>query len=320
MITALISHPAFHHHNDQHPENPLRLKALETRLAARGLNRQLHQFDARPATDEQLLAVHAEHYLARLQRLANRADAEHRALEAAPDTPIDAARLTAARLAAGGVARAVDLVMREQCDNAFCAIRPPGHHAERDSAMGFCLYNNVAVGIAQARLRYGVERIALIDFDLHQCNGSIDIFADDPGVLICSSFQRDLFPWRYQREAPANVVNAALAPGEGAERLRELIDHDWLPRLEAHRPQLVFLSAGFDAHREDPLGELCFEDADFVELTHFALGVAERHAQRRLVSVLEGGYAPKTLSRCVALHLDALAGLGVRETPSELPG
>ncbi|WP_104204180.1 histone deacetylase family protein [Billgrantia saliphila] len=307
MITAFISHPNcdLHHMGPEHPESPLRLEAIRARLALTGLLQQTMQSEARPATEEELGRVHALRHLRALDKCVP----ESGIVVLDSDTMMNPDSLEAARVAAGAVVRGVDQVYRGQADNVFCAVRPPGHHAEATDAMGFCFYNNVAVGAAHARARYGVKRIAILDFDVHQCNGTIDIFKDDPDVLICTSYQYPFYPWRYLRSEWQNVINTPLEAGTDSAAFRRAIEDDWLPALHAFKPELVLVSAGFDAHREDPMAELCLEDEDYYWVTRLALDIAALYADNRLVSVLEGGYDLDALGRSAEAHIKALLGL-----------
>lgn len=272
MITAFISHPDcdLHHMGPEHPESPLRLEAIRARLALSGLLQQTMQSEARPASEEELARVHPLGHLRALDKCLP----ESGIISLDGDTLMNPDSLEAARVAAGAVIRGVDQVYRGQADNVFCAVRPPGHHAEATDAMGFCFYNNVAVGAAHARARYGARRIAILDFDVHQCNGTIDIFKDDPDIQICTSFQYPFYPWRYLRSEWQNVVNTPLEAGTDSAAFRRAIEDDWLPALHAFKPELVLVSAGFDAHRDDPLAELCLEDEDYYWITRLALDIA----------------------------------------------
>jgi acetoin utilization deacetylase AcuC-like enzyme len=201
---------------------------------------------------------------------------------------------------------AVDLVMRDECRTAFCAVRPPGHHAERNRAMGFCIFNSVAIGAAHAMAVHGVERVAVVDFDVHHGNGTEEIFSNDPRVLMVSTFQHPLYPYSGVNDPAPNMVNVPLAAGSGGEEFRAAVSERWLPALEAWRPQLILFSAGFDAHREDPLAGLQFVEADYAWVTRELVAVAERHAKGRIVSMLEGGYALSALGRSAAEHVREL--------------
>ena len=307
MITSFISHPHcdLHHMGPEHPESPQRLEAIRARLALSGLLQQTMQSEARPATEEELVRVHPVRHLRALDKCVP----ESGIVTLDSDTLMNPASLDAARVAAGAVIRGVDQVYRGQADNVFCAVRPPGHHAEGTEAMGFCFYNNVAVGAAHAKERYGARRIAILDFDVHQCNGTIDIFKNDPEILICTSFQFPFYPWRYLRSEWQNVVNTPLEAGTDSAAFRQAIEDDWLPALHSFKPDLVLVSAGFDAHREDPIADLCLEDEDYYWVTRLALDIAALYADNRLVSVLEGGYNLKSLARSTEAHIKALLDL-----------
>lgn len=307
MITSYITHPHCDRHlmGPTHPESPKRLEAIRARMSLAGVLQQTMQSEARPASDEQLARVHPLQHIHALDRCAP----EHGLVSLDNDTFLNAHSIAAARLASGAVVRGVDQVFRHQADNVFCAVRPPGHHAEATEAMGFCFYNNVAVGAAHALAQHGVQRIAIVDFDVHQCNGTIDIFADDPDMLICTSYQSPFYPWRYLHPQADNVVCTPLAAGSDSRTFRQAVERDWLPALQAHRPELILVSAGFDAHRDDPMGGLALDDEDYHWVTSLAMDVARSHADHRLVSVLEGGYDLNALGRSATAHVQALLGL-----------
>ncbi len=304
MPTAYITHPSFllHDMGPYHPECPDRLTAIGDRLIAAGLDAYLLHHTAPAASRKQILRVHGESYIAGIEA-ASPEDGLH---FIDPDTALNPHTLTAARHAAGAVVHATDLVLTGQCKTAFCAVRPPGHHAERSRAMGFCLFNNVAVGAAHALAEHGVERVAIVDFDVHHGNGTEDIFVGDERVLMVSTFQHPLYPYSGADCTAPNMVNVPLAAGSGSDEFREVVRERWLPALREHRPQIVFVSAGFDAHREDPLAGLKLTEADFAWVTRELLDVAGKHAEGRLVSTLEGGYALSALGRSVSEHVRAL--------------
>jgi len=306
VLTAYITHPSFmlHEMGPYHPECPERLAAIGDRLIAAGLDPYLHHYTAPAATREQVARVHSAAYIDEIEGAVPESGLHY--LD--PDTALNPHSLVAARHAAGAVALAVDLVMSGECKTAFCAVRPPGHHAERRRAMGFCLYNNIAVGIAHALEHHGLSRVAMIDFDVHHGNGTEDIFADDPRVLMASTFQHPLYPYSGDHPQGPNMVNVPLAEGNGSEEFRAAVTERWVPALEAHRPQLLFISAGFDAHREDPLAGLKLTEADYAWVTRELMGVARRHCDGRIVSSLEGGYALSALGRSVAEHLREFLG------------
>jgi acetoin utilization deacetylase AcuC-like enzyme len=304
VSTAYITHPSFllHDMGPYHPECPERLTSIGDRLIAAGLDPYLLHHTPPAATREQILRVHADAYVEEIES-ASPASGLH---YIDPDTALNPHSLTAARHAAGAVVHATDLVLAGECRTAFCAVRPPGHHAERRRAMGFCLFNNVAVGAAHALDAHDIDRVAIVDFDVHHGNGTEDIFAGDERVLMVSTFQHPLYPYSGADCTARNMVNVPLAAGSGSEEFRNAVRERWLPALEAHRPQLIFVSAGFDAHREDPLAGLKLMEADYAWVTHELLDVARRHAHGRLISTLEGGYALSALGRSVAEHVRAL--------------
>jgi len=306
MTIAYITHPAcrLHEMGEGHPEAPARLAAIEDQLLASGMELALRRYDAPAVTREQLQRVHDPHYLERLFALAPAAGLHW--LDA--DTAMNPHTLEAARRAAGAVVAAVDLVLGGEAVCAFCAVRPPGHHAERAAAMGCCFFNNVAVGAAHALDEYRLQRIAIVDFDVHHGNGTEDIFHDDPRVLFCSSFQHPFFPHSDPGVPGAHMVKTPLDAGTGSLTFRSRVGGEWLERLDAFEPELIMLSAGFDAHWQDDLADLNLNERDYSWLTRELRELAARHAGGRIISVLEGGYALPALARSVVAHLDALLG------------
>ena len=304
MPTALIRHPscALHDVGSYHPECPERLAAISDRLISAGLDGLLQHHEAPAATREQLTRVHTAHYVDEVHARAPL----HGQVHLDPDTAMMPHTLPAALHAAGAAVLAVDLVMRGEAQNAFCAIRPPGHHAVPDHAMGFCIFNNIGVAAAHALEHHGLERIAIVDFDVHHGNGTEDMFLDDPRVLICQTFQHPFYPYQGAESGNAHVVNVPLKAGSGSEVFRQAIEAAWLPALEAFRPQLLLISAGFDAHRDDPLAYLQLADADYAWVTRALLAVARRHCAGRVVSTLEGGYDLDALGRAAGEHIRAL--------------
>ena len=302
--TAYITHPSFllHDMGPYHPECPDRLHAIGDRLISAGLDIYLRHYSAPAATGAQIARVHGRDYIATIE--AESPSSGLHFLD--PDTAMNAHSLTAARHAAGAVVLATDLVMRNECRSAFCAVRPPGHHAERSRAMGFCLFNNVAVGAAHALATHGIKRAAIVDFDVHHGNGTEDIFSRDSRVLMVSTFQHPLYPYSGLDNASANMVNIPLAAGAGSSEFRDAVREHWLPALERHRPEIIYVSAGFDAHREDPLAGLKLTEADYAWVTRELMAVAAKHAHGRIVSTLEGGYGLSALGRSVAEHIREL--------------
>jgi len=311
MTTAYFTHPDCRAHDmgRGHPECPGRLDAIEDHLLATGLDIALARFEAPLARHEDLALAHAEGYLVELAEFMQQAAAtgEPRALD--PDTTVCPATWRAALRAAGAAVAATDAVIDGQAANAFCAIRPPGHHATRSAAMGFCFFNNVAIAARHALDVRGLERVAIIDFDVHHGNGTEDIVAGDERILMASFFQDQLYPFSGGVPLGTNMVNLPIPAYTRGGEIRELIEANWMPRLDAFRPQMLFISAGFDAHREDELGQLGLVEADYDWITRRVVDVARRHAHGRIVSCLEGGYSLSALARSVAAHLRALADL-----------
>lgn len=307
MHTAYISHPECLRHDmgHLHPESPSRLRAVEDRLHAAHLFDYLVHHNAPLAHRAHLARVHDPAYIDMVE-----AASPYEGLHALdPDTSMNPHSLDAAYHAAGGAVMAVDRILRGEVRNAFVACRPPGHHATRDRAMGFCLFNNVAVAAAHALEQHGLERIAIVDFDVHHGNGTEDIFRDDPRVLFCSTFQHPFYPYCGADTVSDHIVNVPLPAGTTGKRYREEFEARILPRLEAFQPRMVFFSAGFDGHREDDMGQFGLVEADYVWITEQVMAVAARHADGRIVSVLEGGYDLSSLGRAVAAHIKVLAEL-----------
>ena len=308
MACAVITHPDCLKHDmgARHPECPQRLDAIEEHIDAADLGKHLVRHQAPLATDEQLTRVHPIDYVQAIRDAAPQSGTVH--LD--PDTAMNPHTLDAALRAAGAAVLATDLVMKNSVSAAFASVRPPGHHACRARPMGFCIFNNVAVAAKHAIAAHGLERVAVIDFDVHHGNGTEDIFEGDPQVLMASIFQHPFYPYSGTEDPASNMFNVPLAAGSGGRELREAVTEVWLPALDDFRPQLVLFSAGFDAHAEDSMAMLRFVDSDYAWVTQQVKGVADRHARGRIVSVLEGGYALPALGRSAVEHLRVLAGLG----------
>ena len=287
-----------------HPECPERLGAIHDQLLIKGLLDHMVAYDAPLATEEQLARAHTLGYVRELIGLSPTEG--HRQID--PDTSMNPHTLTAALRAAGAAVLATDLVMSGEAATAFCSVRPPGHHATRDATMGFCFFNNVAVGIRHALAMHGLERVALIDFDVHHGNGSEDIFRGDDRVLMCSIFEQGLYPFTGDHATGPNMVNVGLPQRSGGDKFRAAVTHHWLPALEAFAPQLICISAGFDGHREDDMGNLALVEADYAWVTQQIMTVAHKHCQGRVVSCLEGGYALSALGRSAVAHVQVLIG------------
>ena len=311
MSTAFFTHPEcrLHDMGPGHPECPQRLDAITDHLRATGLDMALAFHDAPEASLEQLERAHSANYVLQLRDLMQRVEAAGKPRALDPDTLAAPGTWRAALRAAGAAVAATDEVLAGRAANAFCAVRPPGHHATRDETMGFCFFNNVAVAARHALDVHGLERVAIIDFDVHHGNGTEDIIAGDERVLMCSFFQHPLYPYSGAVPKGTNMVNVPVAPYTRGPEIRQTIEQSWLPALEAFRPQMIFISAGFDAHREDELGQLGLVEDDYAWMTRQLKAVADRHAQGRIVSCLEGGYALSALGRSVVAHLRVLAGV-----------
>ncbi len=297
-----------------HPECPERLDAIHDRLLVSGVMDVLEHCDVPLATLAQITRAHSPAHVEYLQALHQRLVADvaaggpdHAAID--PDTLMNRYTLLAARRAAGAAVAATDAVLTGQLENAFCAVRPPGHHASRDQAMGFCFFNNVAIGALHALEHHGLDRVAIVDFDVHHGNGTENIFSNDPRVLMVSFFQHPFYPFSGADHPASNMLNLPVPAYTRGMDVRELIEMMWIPRLEAFSPQMVFMSAGFDAHREDDLGQLGLNENDYGWITGRIRDVARRLAKGRIVSVLEGGYNLHALARSVEVHVRALADL-----------
>jgi acetoin utilization deacetylase AcuC-like enzyme len=304
--TALIHHPssALHRMQPGHPEAPARLSAVLDRIRVSGLAGMLEIVtDTRAASDAEIQRAHAPALLAQLQALTPRSGL----VAVDPDTALCPDSLTAARHAAGAAITAVEGIEAGRFTRAFCALRPPGHHAERDSAMGFCLLNSIAVAALHALEACGFARLAILDFDVHHGNGTVDIFRDDPRVLVCSSFQSPFYPDRMTDLVRDHLVFTPLPAGTGSDDFRRAIDRDWLPALERHRPELILVSAGFDAHEADPLAGLRLKTEDFTWVTQRILDAAQDRAAGRILSLLEGGYELEALAASALAHVSTLA-------------
>ena len=311
MTTAYYTHPDCRAHDMGlgHPECPQRLDAIEDYLLASGLDIALERHEAPLVDLDDVALAHASGYANELGDLLERVQADGRMRAIDPDTIACAGTWAAVQRAAGAAVAATDAVIDGRAENAFCAVRPPGHHATRSAAMGFCFFNNVAIAARHALDVRGLERVAIIDFDVHHGNGTEDIIANDERVLMVSIFQDHFYPFSGGVPLGTNMVNVPVPAYTRGAEVRALIEANWMPRLEAFRPQIIFISAGFDAHRDDDLGQLGLVEADYEWMTLRIKGLAERHAQGRIVSCLEGGYNLGALARSVAAHLRVLAGV-----------
>jgi acetoin utilization deacetylase AcuC-like enzyme len=305
MTTFLYTHPACLDHDPgrHHPESPARLRAVLAALDDPEFAR-LERCEAPEATREDLLRVHPRRHVDGI--LGAVPQTGHIAIDA--DTVLSPASGEAALRAAGAVVAAVDAVVAKEADNAFCAVRPPGHHAEPQRAMGFCLFNNAAIGALRAREAHGLSRVAVVDFDVHHGNGTQAAFETDGTLFYASTHQYPLYPGTgaASETGVGNVVNVPLRPMAGSSQFRLGVTQRILPALDAFRPELMIVSAGFDAHRSDPLAQLMLEEADYTWVTEKLLEIADRHAAGRLVATLEGGYDLSALAASAAAHIRVL--------------
>ena len=304
MRTALVTHADCLRHDmgTHHPERPARLTAIDDQLIAAGIAQHLERHEAPLATDDQLARVHPADYIRAIRQVAPREGTVH--LD--PDTAMNPYSLQAALRAAGAAVLGVDLVMGGKANAAFAAVRPPGHHACRARPMGFCIFNNVAVAARHAIHEHGVERVAIIDFDVHHGNGTEDIFSDDERVVMASIFQHPFYPYSGTENVAPNMANVPLPAGSDGKALRTAVEKIWMPALDELEPQMIFVSAGFDAHVEDDMAGLRFTEADYAWVTQRIKDLADKYAGGKIVSVLEGGYALSALGRSVVTHLKVL--------------
>jgi len=305
--TAFITHKDcwLHEMGPYHPECADRLSAINDRLIAAGLDLFLAFHDAPVATVEQLSRAHPREHVEGL--LANVPETGIRHLD--PDTAVSPGSMKAAVRAAGAGILGVDLVMSKEVENAFCAVRPPGHHAEKTNAMGFCFFNNAAVAAHHAMEAHGMKRVAIIDFDVHHGNGTEDIFKDDPRVMMASIFQHPFYPYSGTDNPAPNMVNVPVPAGTRGDAFRQIVTDIWMPALRKHAPELIVISAGFDSHYEDDMGSMGLVEADYVWVTEQLRTLAAECAEKRIVSILEGGYALSSLARSVVAHIKALADI-----------
>ena len=307
MHCAYITHPEFLKHDmgADHPECPARVHAIQDQLIASGLFDYLTHYEAPKATKEDLARVHTAEYI----DMVFAKSPQTGLIDLDGDTSMNPFTLNAALHAVGAVIRGVDLVMSGSMETAFCNIRPPGHHAGRASASGFCIFNNVAAAAAYALEQHGLQRIAIADFDVHHGEGTEDIFRDDPRVMMCSTFQHPYYPFCGADSSSEHIINVPLAARSTGADFRAAVTDHWLPALERFQPQLILISAGFDAHWEDDMGGLALRENDYFWVTETLKEVAKRHAYGRIVSALEGGYALHALGRSVMNHIKSLSEL-----------
>jgi acetoin utilization deacetylase AcuC-like enzyme len=314
MTTAIYTHSDCKRHEmgSWHPESPDRLQAIEDQLIASRLDSFLDHREAPEADIAHIARVHTAGAVALIQDNVPPLADEHTGYYPIDgDTSLNAYSWKAALRAAGAAIAATDAVIAGELDNAFCATRPPGHHARPSEPMGFCLFNNVVIAAMHALEAHRLQRVAIVDFDVHHGNGTDEAITDEPRILMVSFFQHPFYPYSGTASAHphANKVNVPVPAYTKGDVIRQLVTEKWLPALHAHRPEMIFISAGFDAHREDDLGQMGLVEADYAWMTQQIMAVAEQHAKGRIVSCLEGGYNLSALGRSVAAHLKALAAL-----------
>jgi acetoin utilization deacetylase AcuC-like enzyme len=312
--TGYFTHPDCwkHEMGAGHPECPERLDAIENRLLVSGVGDALVKREASSAPLADIELAHGRMYVAALRGLTDGLREEidaggptHAQID--PDTSLNVHTWDAALRAAGAAIDATDAVMAGEMDNAFCSVRPPGHHACKDKAMGFCFFNNATIAARYALERHGLKRVAIVDFDVHHGNGTENIVAGDQRILMVSFFQHPFYPEGGARSTASNLVNVPVPAYTKGEQVRDLIEAHWLPRLDAYKPEMVFISAGFDAHRADDMGQMGLVEEDYAWITHRIMEVARRHAKGRVVSCLEGGYNLDALAFSVESHIRVLA-------------
>jgi acetoin utilization deacetylase AcuC-like enzyme len=309
-FTGLVADPDLKHHDlgRSHPEQPARITAILDRLESTSLLAQLHRLPGRSATDEELALVHTRSYI----ELVEREVAQHRSQLSTGDTDICEHSAAAARLAAGSVLQAVDAVFAGEVTNAFCVVRPPGHHATANRGMGFCLFNNVAIAARYAQQRFNARRVLIADWDVHHGNGTQDIFYEDGSVLFFSTHQSPWYPGtgsaseQGEGAGAGKTLNCPLPAGSGRNEIVGAFATILLPAAEAFEPDLILLSAGFDSRVGDPLGQFRLTDEDFADLTRLMIGLATRYCGSKLISVLEGGYHLEGLALAAEAHIRAL--------------
>ena len=313
-MTGYFTHPDCRKHEmgPGHPECPERLDAIEDRLLISGVGDALDRREAPIAPLVDIELAHGRMHVASLRGLSDVLKEEIEAggpthSQVDPDTSLNIHTWDAALRSAGAAIAATDAVIAGELENAFCAVRPPGHHACRDKAMGFCFFNNVAVAAKYALERHGLKRVAIVDFDVHHGNGTEDIVAGDERILMVSFFQHPFYPMDWPLSNAGNLVNLPVPAYTKGMEVRELVESMWIPRLEEFKPEMIFISAGFDAHREDDMGQMGLVEQDYAWMTSRLKDVARRHAKGRIVSCLEGGYSLSALARSVEAHIRVLA-------------
>ncbi len=303
--TAFISHPdtLLHVMDGNHPESPARITAIKNAVLASDLKQKLQLYDAPTATPAQLKRAHSSEYVEHIYNIAPKAGL----VRLDGDTAMGPMSLSAALHASGAVILATDLVMSGKAINAFCCVRPPGHHAGRANSAGFCIFNHIAVGVAHALEHYKLKRAAIIDFDVHHGDGTEDIFKDNPNVMLCSTFQHPFYPHSGADTRTKSMINVPMSAKASGADFKKVFETEFKPALETFKPEIIFVSAGFDAHENDPLADLALKTSDYIWITEFIKEIAKKHAKNRIISSLEGGYHLPSLAESAWAHINVLA-------------
>ncbi len=303
MKSLLMTHPdCLQHAMENHPERPQRLQAVMEMLEQSGLSGDMDMKHAVEARTDQLTLAHPLQHVEFIEQ----SEQPNQVVKVDPDTYMSTGSTRAARLAAGAVIEATTRVLDGEYSRAFCAIRPPGHHAEIAEALGFCLFNNIAVAALTALQRPDINRVAILDFDVHHCNGTVDIFKDNEQVLVCSSFQDHFYPHRFLDFSNDHIITTPMSVGTNGRQFRHLIEKSWLPAIEDFKPDLIFVSAGFDAHQDDPLAEINLNEDDYRWMTKLIISLAGTYTAGRIISTLEGGYNLTSLANSAKAHVEVL--------------
>ncbi len=303
--TAFISHPntLLHVMDGHHPESPARITAINNAVLASDIKQKLQFYDAPAANKEQLERVHSKNYVDEIFNIAPKAGL----VRLDGDTAMGPMSLSAVLHASGAAVLATDLVLSGKAKNAFCSIRPPGHHAGKSNSAGFCIFNHIAVGVAHAMSQYKIKRVAIIDFDVHHGDGTEDIFKDNPNVMLCSTFQHPFYPYRGAESRTNNMINLPLPAKANGADFKKVFEAEIEPAVVTFKPEIIYISAGFDAHVNDPLADLALTTQDYVWMTEFIKKIASNCCESRIISSLEGGYHLPSLSESVLAHIVALA-------------
>lgn len=306
MTVGVISHYRCNGHNmgDHHPESPARLGAIQDQLIRSGLEYVIRQLDAKPIDKALISLAHEQGYI---DHIFDNAPQEG-IFRLDDDTAMNEKTLEAALYSAGAAIDAVDAIMDGSLSSAFCPTRPPGHHAERNKGMGFCIFNNIAIASEYVKAHYDIKKVAILDFDVHHGNGTENIVKDKSGTLFCSCYQYPFYPFEMQESDTPPIINTPLAATTKGPEFRQAIIDKWLPQLHAFEPDFIFISAGFDAHLEDEMSQVSLTEDDYRWVTDELKKIADQYAQGRIVSVLEGGYSLGALGRCAVAHINGLIG------------